>query len=332
MGDSSSDRGHRHRLRQRDLVMSICSLFSEEYEKSSEESIWEVRIPIDRIKEYLQERHHSEYKSSLWVYTQLKRYEDELGVKLFRKEQSDSDDRSFSLRIYHPFLNFFQKQHLHVSEKIKVANGAYEKIRHDAQLRSTKEPLRLLLGAGSTVYHLAAIIADNSWTDPTRYVIYTHNLGALQQLLNPRVNFENLQVYTPGGRIDPTTYTIVGFAEPLFETSTFDFIVQGTSRVCDGRLYIESGEELPRKRTILHDCRGRKILVLTKHEFADEPFPGVDAYGSLTDYDFIIVPKRNSHTLPKKSYETLFDRYASLLEPEIISWNYEILKVKHRAD
>ncbi len=298
VGESVEGRGQRHRLKQLDLVMSICSLFSEEYERTPAESIWEVLIPIDRIKEYLQTTHHAEYKSSLWVYTQLKRYEDEIGVKLFRREQNDG--RNFSLGIYHPFVNFFQKQHLHVSEKIKVANGAYDKISHFAHQRSLNEPLRLLLGAGSTVYHLAAIIAEKSWTDTIQYEIYTHNLGALQKLMSPRVNFHNIRVLTPQGRIDPITYTIVGASTPLFAGTSFDFIVQGTSRVCDRRLYIESAEERARKMNILHECAGQKILVLTKHEFVETPFSGIDSYGSLDDYDFLIVPRRSTETTDPK--------------------------------
>lgn len=331
MDDSSNEPSRRRRLKQRDLVMSICSLFSEEYDRSRTESIWDVRIPIERIKEYLQERHQTEYRSSLWVYTQLKRYEDELGVRLFRKEQNGKDGGDFSLRIFHPFVNFSQKQHLHVSDKIKIANGAYDKIRHFADERKNGKPLRLLLGAGSSVFHLAAIIAERSRTDNIHYLIHTHNLGALQQLIRTRVNPRHIQLFIPQGIIDPVTYTILGPQTPLFESSTFDFIVQGTSRVCDGRLYIESADELPRKRAILHECTGQKILLLTKHEFADAPFPGIDSYGSIEDYDFIVVPRRRSDSTERKSYEALYDRLAASLAPEIISWNYEILKVRHEG-
>lgn len=326
MVDTAGSRNYRRRLKQHELVMSICSLFSEEYENSYSDSIWDVCIPIERIKAYLQEKHRTAYKSSLWLYTQLKRYEDELGVKLFRKEQS-SDGEGFSLRIYHPFVNFHQKQHLHIGAKIKVANGVYEKIRHFAEERRSDEPIRLLLGAGSTIYHLAAIIAARSSNEPLRYAVYTHNLGALQQLMSPRVNAANIQVYTPQGRIDPTTYTIVAERSSLFQSSEFDFIVQGTSCVHEGRLYIESQEEWERKRTILAECSGQKILVLTKHEFSDVPFAGKKPYGTIDDYDWVVVPKRSAELRLQKRYEAIFDTYARHLVPEIISWNYEILRV-----
>ena len=307
--------------------MNFFFFLSEEFERSSTESMWDITISIDLFKDYLQEQFHAEYKSSKWVYTQLKRYEDEVGVKLFRKEPLGTDGRSFALGLHYPFVHFSQKQHLYVNQKIRVANGVYEMIRHSAINRKRDDLMRLLLGAGSTIYHLAAIIAEKSWADQGRYAIYTHNLGALQQLLSPRVNFRNIEVFTPQGHVDPSTYAIVGPSTPLFEEVSFDFVVQGTSCVHKTDLYIESQEEWPRKRTILKDCTGEKILVLTKHEFADEPIPSIESYGSIADYDWVVVPKRKALDLPKKRYDILFDECASLFTPEILSWNYEILRV-----
>lgn len=307
--------------------MNIFFFISEEFERSTAESIWDITVPIEQIKRYLQEVCQVEYKSSQWVYTQLKRYEDEVGVRLFRKESTGTDSKDFALGLYHPFVNFQQKQHLYVNQKIRVANGVYDKIKHSASERRHGGPMRLLLGAGSTIYHLAAIIAEKSWTDEMKFSVYTHNLGALQQLLNPRVNFHNVEVFTPQGRIDPTTYAIVGPSTPLFESVAFDYVVQGTSRVHKTDLYIESREEWERKKTILSGCTGQKILVLTKHEFAGKPFPGIESYGSITDYDWVVAPRRKSVSLPRKRYDLLFDECAPLFTPEIISWNYEILKV-----
>lgn len=318
----------RRRLKQQDLVMSIFFLFSEEFERSETESIWDVALPIELVKEYLQERHSVRYKSNLWVYTQLKRYEDELGVKLFAKDPIGRDPQNFALRIFYPFVNFLQKQHLYVNRKIKVANGVYDKIHHSAPLEKVRRPVRLLLGAGSTIFHLASILAEKSWEDETRYEIHTHNLGALEQLLNPKVNFEKIEVLLPEGRVDPSTYTIVGSGTSQFDSTEFDFVVQGTSCVHDGKLYIESAEEWERKRSILHNCSGQKILVLTKHEFSDESFPGAEPYGEIRDYDWVIVPKRAPASGATKRYELLFDACSPLLEAEIISWNYEIYRVK----
>lgn len=90
------------------------------------ESIWEIVISIEYVIEYLKEKCEVNYKSSLWLWTQMKRYEEELGVKLFRKVKNNKNDTEFSIAIYYPFKNFFQKQHLYVTEKIKVANGVFD--------------------------------------------------------------------------------------------------------------------------------------------------------------------------------------------------------------
>ena len=332
MAETLNRSQQRQRLKQRELVMSICDLFSQELERTSVESIWDLRISISRVKEYLQTTYRTSYKSSLWVYTQLKRYEEELGVQIFHKERNDTDPRDFYLCVHSPFVNFFQKQHLHVGEKIKLANGVYEKITHFAQERSSEEPVRLLLGAGSTIYHLAAIIAERSSTTQARYIIYTHNLGALQRLLNPHVDSQQITVFTPQGKIDPTTYAIVGLETAFFDGVEFDFVIQGTTRLCKGELYVESRDEWNRKRAILSRCTGEKVLVLTKHELADVPLEGIERYGSLTDYDRVVVPRRSTSVGNRKRYELLFDEYASILEPEIISWNYEIFKILKNID
>ena len=44
MGNTS-----KHRLKQKDLVMNIFGFFSEEYERSSAGSIWEITMPIEKI-------------------------------------------------------------------------------------------------------------------------------------------------------------------------------------------------------------------------------------------------------------------------------------------
>jgi DeoR/GlpR family transcriptional regulator of sugar metabolism len=221
-----------------------------------------------------------------------------------------------------------------VSDKIKVANGVYDKIHNAAAQADGAGPLRLLLGAGSTVYHLARIIADKSWEDETRYEIYTHNLGSLQTLLGYNVNFDRIAVSIMSGSVDPITYTIVGAQTSPFTDTEFDFIIQGTSCVYDGLLFIESRAERAVKQTILQRCRGTKILVLTKHEFLEKPLPGVEPYGSIQDYDFVVVPRSASEGAHKKQYERRFDLYAPLLTAEILNWNYSIYRVagKSRSD
>ena len=133
------------------------------------------------------------------------------------------------------------------------------------------------------------------------------------------------------GTIDPVTYTIVGADPSELASTEFDFIIQGTSCVHEGRLYIESHAERDIKQAILHRCRGTKVLVLTKHEFLDQPIPHIEPYGCLEDYEYVVVPRSSSEGVRKKQYDIRFEGYAQLLIPEILNWNYSIYRVAGRS-
>lgn len=327
MEDEIKKSALKHRLKQKDLVMKIFSLFEEEYEKSNVEAIWDNKIPINKIRAFLKESAHVSYQSNLWVYTQLKRYENELGVKLFRREPSGPEGGGFSLSIHNQMERFYQKKHLYVTKKIKVVNGVFDKIKNDIAERKLNRPVKILLGAGSTIYHLATIIADKSWEDNQKYSIYTHNLGALKKLLEPTVNYRNIEVFTPTGRIDPVTYTILSKCNDLYKSIDFDFILMGSSYIVNGDLYEESDDERDLKGLILKQCRGCKILVLTKQEFTDRLSRKLVSYGSLKDFNHIIVPRLKLQGGVKKKHDLLFEEYQDLLSPQIIHWNYIIYKI-----
>ena len=319
-------KGSKHRLKQKDLVMNIFFLFERRYEHSNVESIWDIKLPIEDIKKELEEICSVHYRSNLWIYTQLRRYEEDLGVQLFRKDSAGCKKGSFYLSINDKMLKFYQKQHLYVSDKIKVANGVYDKIINEAAKRKSGA-VRIFLGAGSTIFHIANILAERAWQHPLKYCVYTPNLGALKRLLEPAVDLKNMDVFTSRGQIDPVTYTILGQLDEVDFTISFDYVIMGTSYILEGQLYVESREESEIKGAILHRAKGEKILVLTKHEFTDQPIGGLQPYGSIGDYDYVIVPMHGNDSDTKKSYELVFEQYRSLFEPEIIHWNYMILKV-----
>ncbi len=323
-GQLHKKNSRKHRLKQKDLVMRIFFMFEEKYEKRNVESICDIKIPIEDIKDYLKDTCDVNYRSNLWVYTQLRRYEEDLGVRLFSRDGKGAG--SFYLSIYDRMLKFYQKQHLYVSKKIKVANAVYDKIKNDLQ-DNRKSSIKILLGAGSTIYHLANIIAERSWHDPFKYSIYTHNLGSLKRLLEPAVNYNTIQVFTPSGKVDPVTYTIIGDPDFLCNAGVFDYIAMGTSYIFDGKLYVESGEETKIKEAILKSAQGTKLLILTKHEFTDRQPDNRKAYGSLSDYNYVVVPRISTSNGIKKRYDTIFEEYKKIFEPEIIHWNYSILKV-----
>ena len=325
-------KGSKHRLKQKELVMNIFFLFERKYEQSNVESIWDIKLPIEDIKNELEEICSVHYRSNLWIYTQLRRYEEDLGVQLFRKDSMGCKKGSFYLSINDNMVEFYQKQHLYVSDKIKVANGVFEKIINEARSRQAGT-VRIFLGAGSTIFHLANILAERASHYPIKFSIYTHNLGVLKRLLEAGVDLKNIDVFTTKGQIDPVTYTILGQLDEIDSRIPFDYVIMGTSYVVEGLLYVESRKETGIKDAILHRVEGEKILVLTKHEFTDQPIQGLQPYGAIRDYDTVVVPMQSIADDAKKKHDTIFEHYRSLFEPEIIHWNYMILKVlKGRAD
>lgn len=319
-----------HRLRRKDLVLGVLYRFSEVFESSQKETIWDIAISVEEIQAHLKERFGVEYNSSQWIFTQLRRYEDEIGARLFEKRSSKTT-KDVKLALYPRMLEFVQKQHLHVPQKIRAANGVYDKINSLLNTSPSSRRTRVFLGAGSTMYHLANIFIERQLQDARSFTLHTHNAGVLPILFSQQVDHSRIDVSVCGGILDPVTHTLLGNPETMLGEKEFDFIIQGTSRISKGNLYIESRKEQLVKAAILHGCRGCKILVLTKHEFNEEPIEGVQPYGKLTDYDYIIVP-RTLDIKTKKKYELQFDSYMDLFEPEILNWNYCIFKVRKQPE
>lgn len=301
--------------------MGILYKFSELYESSEAESINDITIPIDEVRIHLKERFGVDYTSNQWVFTQLKRYEEEIGSHLFKKTAAKSAN-DFNLGLCSDMIEFTQKLHLHVPQKIKAANGVFDKIHVSSPEGGCTS---ICLGAGSTTYYLAQIFIDHMEELKTTYRLYTHNAGILSQFYSHHINLETIQIISAGGELDPITKTLVGNPENIFPATTFDFIVQGTSIIHEGKLYIESSTEREIKSALLHDHHGCKILVLTKHELQDEAPKGIEPYGEITDYDYIVVPRRIGNN--KKRYDLNWEQYLDLFEPEIMNWNYSIYHI-----
>ena len=328
-----SARAGRHRLKREELVMAVLSLLSEEFERSEAESMWQIALPASTIRKHLSERHGTAYSSDHWLHTQLRRYEDEIGVPLFERtsQTNTGKEKTFALGLHQPMTDFYQKQHLYVTEKIKIANGVYDFIKDYARRLGKERACNVLLGAGSTVYHMATIFAEGSHSAPERYHLFTHNAGFFQKLLNSNVNYDRLTVSTLGGTLEPTTRTILGTRLDELGGTELDIVVQGTSNICNGRLYVESERERVVKAAILNECSGCKILVCTKHEFSERPLTETMSYGWLTDYDYLVVPHSPGNAASRaKQYELEFQRHEPYLEPQVLNWNYAIFRIVKR--
>ena len=315
----------KQRLSKKELISNIFALFSEKYDNTEEKTIFDINIPITDVQNYLKERCNVKYTGNTWIYTQIKRYEDTLGVRLLKKTTSADDPKSFNLAIYEEMKSFTQFQHLYLTHKLKIANGIYDQIKNSVDSLPYNKPLKILLGSGTNIYHLADIIAGKSKEDKLQFLLYTHNLGVINNLMEPSNINSNIKIFTPAGMIDPVGKTIVGTDNNLYLSSDFDFIVQSTNTIYERKLYVLTKEESERKKAILKECKGVKILALVMDEFKNTLDNKMISYGELRDYDFIVVPRTRSKRQSK--YENILKKMHDFLIPEIVHWNYVIYKI-----
>ena len=106
---------------------------------------------------------------------------------------------------------------------------------------------------------------------------------------------------------------------------TFDYIIQGTSYLTEGALYVESHLETDLKKSILHKSRGQKVLILTGHEVRPQLPIETPPFGRLQDYDFLVIPHNRNRIL--KNLDQMLVDFESILKPEILNWNYRIYQI-----
>ncbi len=311
----------KQRLSKDELVELIFSLFWEEAYDRGISSIHGIAIPLDRLREELARRSGAPRQNSKWIYTQVRKYEERIGVRLFEKTRDGNDDESLS--VTPRLLGFVQKRHLHQAEKIRVANGVADLI--ERQLSTPQERTRLFLGAGTTIAHLAEVLRDRVAESHQPLEIHTHNLGVVEALSHPNKAGNLIELHVAEGRFDPVTYTLLGPDSPGLLDTDFDLVVQGTSAVHQSILYIESEEELPRKTAVLKYTRGPKLLALTLHEFFPEVPGGMRSYGHLEDYDFVVFPQVKRPVLDQQLGLDYLSSEVSPFEAGISAWHYQIL-------
>ncbi len=314
----------RHRLKQRDLVALILVLFSEEYDRTGADSISDIEIPLTRIRAYLESKVGIRYSSDTWIGTQIHKYEDELGSRLFRRSEGAEGP---SLGLCKDLDTYAQKRHLYITQKIRAANGVFDLIRNARGELTQSDTVRILLEAGSTVTRVAEIIAESLQTLDWRWDVSTHNLGVIESLGKTSPGYERVMISVPEGRFDPATNLILGDSLELYARRSFDWIIQGTSFLSGGKLFVERPYEASVKSRILHDCVGAKVLVLTGHEVAGHPPAAAAAFGSIDDFDYIVHP-----ALPETSTacrRLAGETWAGKSKPSIYirNWSYEILKM-----
>ncbi len=313
------------RLKQKDLVLKVLRMFSEELEQGTVESIWDVQLSSSQIIAKLRQQCSIDYKTEYWLWTQLKRYEEEVSTKLFTKGKAK--DGNFTISLAFPYTSFHQKKHLYIAEKLKVANAIYDLLQEMGDHQGKQTPLCLVLGAGGLASHIATILSEHSKEFRFPLEVITHNLGVIEQLGKEQ---GNLKVSIPGGILDPATYTVLGDDTTFLDEKKCDLIIQGTSFVYKGKLYIESHQEFVRKQYIAKAPCTTRILALSMHECIDDPglVEHLESYASLEDYDLVIVPRFSRDAALFTPCQRTFSQYLPQLSAEILNWNYAIYRVK----
>ena len=314
----------KQRLKKKEMILNLFSLFSEKYDSVSDISIFDIVIPVEEIQNYLEKNFSIQYTSSTWILTQIKRYESLIGYPLFQKIKSQDNPDSFSLALYNKMSSYYQFQHICLNQKLKIANGVFDHVINSRNEWGNSSKVTVLLGSGTNCYHVANIIAEKSDENKIFFDIYTHNFGIQSSLMQPDKLSQYINIYSPAGKIDPVGNTIVGNDNDLYLNTKFDFIIQSTNTIFNRDLYVKTKEEGERKQVILKKCTGIKILALVMDEFKKTAGKGMFCYGNLSDYDYIVIPKTRGNR--NSEYEIILKDLEDFIAPEIISWNYVIYK------
>jgi DeoR/GlpR family transcriptional regulator of sugar metabolism len=318
----TEENASKHRLKQKDLIALLLTLFSEEYDKAQVDSITDILLPMGAIKTYLQRRVGISYTSDAWIITQVRKYEEEIGTTLFRKAVSQE---GAALGLSQNITTYEQKRHLYISQKIRTANGVFDLIRNSVEKLPSGDTVSLLLEAGSTVTRVAEIIAQNLHLLPLKWDICTHNLGVIECLGKTSPAYRNVSISVPQGKFDPVTHLILSDRLELYLDRKFDWIIQGTSFLADGKLYVEKPDEARLKAKILSECKGKKVLVLTGHEATSHLPSPAEPFGAVSDYDYIVYPAMDSGSAAAKRMDREMAPFADTLPVMIRNWSYVIM-------
>jgi DeoR/GlpR family transcriptional regulator of sugar metabolism len=275
------------------------------------------------IRDYIRQKTGIAYSNDAWITTQVHKYEEELGGMLFRKVSSPSGP---ALGLCRDISTYEQKRHLYITQKIRTANGVFDLIRNSLGDPVTEQTVHILLEAGSTVTRVAEIIAQNLAALPLRWEVCTNNLGVIECLGKTAPAYGKVAISVPQGSFNPATNLILSGASDLYGRKDFDWIVQGASFLSGGLLYVERPDEALLKSRILHENQGSKVLVLTGHEATAHAQAGMQPFGEVSDYDYVIHPALIRDSVASRRLENeLSGEDMPGLSVMIRNWSYEIL-------
>lgn len=308
------------RLKKHELVEVVFARFWAEARRTGYPSIQGITLPVDAIREEISRESGTPRQNNKWIHTQLKKYQQEHGVTLFVHERDAAGEEV--LRIADTLVSFQQKKHLYRAEKLRLANALVDYI--FAEFSGPAERLNVWMGAGTTIALAAEVLRARIADAPRTLHVCTHNVEVITTLLHPDAARE-VELSVARGKIDPVTYTIVPPEDAPLWPEDADLIVQGTSALYDGDLFVESEREVAVKRAILADTTGIKVLLLTLHEMHAAPPTEMYRYGAVDDYDLIIIPRMKNPALDQEETLAWLDARRGDYDTRIKQWHYEIL-------
>lgn len=309
------------RLKKHELVEFVFSRFWDEAKRANRSSIHDVALSLDTLREEIEKASGTPRNNTKWIYTQLKKYEHEHGVKLFTHGKDENGVET--LRVSDTLVSFQQKKHLYRAEKLRLANAVVDYLAAEYETRDTA--VRLWMGAGTTLALAAEVLATRGAETLPTIDVFTHNVEVLTTLLRPDAP-PGVTVSIARGTIDPVTYTVIPPDGDALWPLDVDVVVQGTSALYDGNLYIESGDEAAVKRAILTETTGTKVLLLTLHEFFTQPPAGMHHYANIDEYDLVVTPIMKHPSVDQQHALDWFRGSTERFETQIKQWHYQILR------
>lgn len=308
------------RLKRDELVEMVFARFWAAARERNSATIAGVSIPLDELREEIARQTGVPRQNNKWIASQLRSYEKSHGVKLFNLERSSAGGEHVCAA--RNMVSFIQKKHLHRPEKVRLAAALADLL--ETEFSTAGGVTKVLLGAGTTLSLAAEVLRSRASQWNTTVSVITHNMGILQELTH-RDTPSNLTVTVPRGTFDPVTWALIPEDPTTLGYEDVDVMVQGTSAVYEGKLYVESHPEALMKKAMMKHTTGIKVLVLTLHEFSNEIPNAMHPFGTLQEYDLIIIPLMKH---PSSDQLAALEWIQSTLSSHVLKirhWHYEIL-------
>jgi DeoR/GlpR family transcriptional regulator of sugar metabolism len=308
------------RLKRDELVEAVFARFWSAARENGRPEIAGISLELDELRDEIARQTGVPRQNNKWIVTQLRSYEKSHSVRLFSFHRNAGGAEC--VRAADKMVSFVQKKHLYRPEKIRLATALADLIATD--YADSQEQVRIFLGAGTTLTLAAEIIRNRAGELNAPVQIITHNAGILQVLILPETS-KHLTVTVPRGTFDPVTYVFLPDDLSGFHLEETDLVVQGTSAVCEGVLYVESETEARVKQRILGQTTGLSVLVLTLHEFLRSVPPTMHRYGEIRDYDLVILPRMNRPSVDQQEAQQWIAANLRHYTVKVRHWHYEIL-------